>query len=381
MTEITAHHEDAHHLHDDDHDHDHELDHGHDHDHEHIHEDDHDHEHAHGLFDILADALHLPGHHHEHATPDTALFENDLAIRTVKLALVILGVTTAIQIVIYLVSGSVALLGDTIHNLGDAMNSIPLWIAFALTKRPANKRYTYGYGRSEDVAGIVIVVSIALSAVYILLESIQKLLNPQPMQYLGWVALAAVVGFLGNEAVAILRMRVGKQIGSAALVADGLHARTDGLTSLAVLVAAGGTALGLPILDPIIGILMSFVILFITRDAAIAIWYRLLDAVDPQMVERAEKKILEHPEIKAIYSLRLRYVGHRLYGELLLAVDPHIDVIETEVATDHIRHELFHVLPGLADLTIGVVPWHPGGFHKESAHHQEPGPAQQEHKH
>ncbi|MEP6987335.1 MAG: cation diffusion facilitator family transporter, partial [Chloroflexota bacterium] len=229
--------------------------------HEHSHD---EHRHQHGLLAGIASTLHIPGFQHDHGTLEASFTDNAVAIRTVKWAFVILGVTTLLQVIVYLASGSVALLGDTIHNLGDALNSIPLWIAFVLARRPANKRYTYGYGRAEDIAGLLIVVSIGFSALYILSESIQKLQHPQQPAQLGWLAVAAVIGFIGNEAVALLQIRVGKRIQSAALIADGLHARADGWTSLAVLVAAGGAALGFPVIDPLIGIVMSVVILFIT---------------------------------------------------------------------------------------------------------------------
>jgi len=365
MTKIAAH--SAIHTHDD-HDHDdHPHDHG-DHSHDHSHEHDYTHdEHQHGILETIASALHLPGHHHEHGNTDVSLLNNEEGIQAVKWALVILGITTLLQTLVYLQSGSVALLGDTVHNLGDALNSIPLWIAFLLARRPPNKRYTYGYGRSEDIAGVIVVISIGFSALYILSESIQKLQHPQTPTHLLWVAAASVIGFIGNEAVALLRIRVGRQIDSAALVADGLHARADGLTSLSVLVAAGGTALGFPILDAIIGILMGILILFITRDAAISMWYRLMDAVDPQLIEQAEAKIREHEEIKAIHALQLRYVGHQLRGELLLGVESTLTVAESETVIDHIRHELYHLLPALADVTIGILPEQT--FYQESGHH------------
>ncbi len=220
----------------------HEHTYAHDHNHDH-------HEHNNGIIDTIAAALHLPGygHDHEHShiglAGDSALHDNELGIRTLKLALLVLGITTLLQVLIYVASGSVALLADTIHNLGDALNSIPLWIAFMLARRLPNKRYTYGYGRAEDVAGLLIVLSIAFSAAYILWESVQKLINPQPLYNLGWVAAAAIIGFVGNEIVAMMQIRVGRKIGSEAMVADGLHARTDGLTSLAVLIAVIDTVL------------------------------------------------------------------------------------------------------------------------------------------
>ena len=329
--------------------------------------------------ETIGAALHLPGFTHTHSytelAADPAMRDNELGIRTVKLALLALGVTTLIQIAIYIASGSVALLGDTVHNLGDALNSVPLWLAFVLARRRANRRYTYGYGRAEDVAGLLIVVSIAFSAAYILWESVQKLINPQPIEYPGWIALAAVIGFLGNEAVAVLEIRTGRRIGSEAMVADGLHARTDGFTSLAVLVAAAAVWLGFPILHPIIGLLIGVAIVFITRDAAVAMWHRLMDAVDPEMIETVEQIIQEHDEIKAIPRLQMRWLGHRLYAEATLALDASLTVAQGEAIADHITHHLYHALPALAGAAIAAVPWDASTLvhGQESAHHRATG--------
>jgi len=375
MTEVHtqhSHHEQAHDVHDHSHGHHHHDTHDQAHDHSHG---DH-HHHENNLWSMIAAALHLPGHSHEHRytelAGDASLQDNELGIRTVKLALLALGVTTILQIFIYVASGSVALLADTVHNLGDALNSIPLWIAFVLARRRPNKRYTYGYGRAEDVAGLLIVVSIGFSAVYILWESVQKFINPRPMENLPWVALAALIGFIGNEAVALLQIRTGRKIGSEAIVADGLHARTDGFTSLAVLVAVIGTALGAPILDPIIGLLIGITILFITREATRAMWYRLMDAVDPQLVEAAESVIREHAEVQAIQRLQLRWLGHRLHAEAVLGLDPQLTMAESEHITDHISHHLYHAIPNLSEATIAVIPWQPEkqNFWEESGHHR-----------
>jgi cation diffusion facilitator family transporter len=253
---------------------------------DHHHEYDHQHHHGDSWWEKIAMALHLPGYGHSHDLPgkQDAIYNNELGIRTLKQALLLLGITTILQAGIYIFSGSVALLADTVHNLGDALNSIPLWIAFVLARRAATKRYTYGFGRAEDIAGLLIVLSIGFSAGYILFEAVSKLLNPQSIAYGGWVIVAAVVGFVGNEVVAVLQIRVGKKIGSEAMITDGRHARVDGLTSLAVLPAVVGSWLNLPILDPIFGLLIGIAIVFITWDAIVAMWYRLMDAVDPHLV-------------------------------------------------------------------------------------------------
>ena len=287
------HHDEQSHGHDHPHDHDHDHDHNHNHDHGHDHSHDHSHDHGHdhgsGLWGWVNTIFHLHGHSEQKAAlaNDQVLQDNKLGIRTIWWALAILGITALLQIAIFWLSSSVALLADTAHNIGDALNSIPLLMAFYLARRAANRRYSYGYGRAEDVAGIVIVLSIAFSAGIIFWESIQKLFNPEPLTHLGWVAAAAIIGFVGNELVAMLQIRVGRSIGSAAMVADGLHARTDGLTSLAVLIAVAGTWLGYPLVDPIIGLLIGITILFITRDATVTMWYRLMDAIDPALLDKA----------------------------------------------------------------------------------------------
>lgn len=348
--------------------HDHDADDAHDHPHDH----DHGHSHGTGLLGIINTVFHLHGHSEQQqqlaADPAVATEEG---IRTIWLALGALSLTTIIQIVIVVVSGSVALLADTVHNLGDALNSIPLLIAFYLARRTATRRYTYGFGKAEDVAGIFIVLSIAFSAGYIFWESFQKLLNPSPLTNLGWIAAAAVVGFLGNEAVALLQIRVGRKIGSDAMVADGLHARTDGLTSLAVLIAVVGSWLGYPIVDPIIGMLIGITILFITRDAIKTMWYRLMDAIDPALVERVERIAARVPGVQHIHDVRMRWLGHQLQAELHIVVDEDLATRESHAVAEAVRHELLHEEPRLTILSVHVDPCGHSGIdhHHANAHH------------
>lgn len=335
--------------------------HTHDHDNAH-HYTEHDHVHEEGLVNRIGAALHLPGfahaHDHGHLTGDAAIQDNEIGIRTLWLALLLLGVTTVLQIIIYIASGSVALLADTVHNLGDALNSVPLLFAFYLNRRVATRRYTYGYGRVEDVAGVLIVISIAFSAGYILFESVQKLFNPQPLTNLGWLAAAALIGFAGNEIVAMMQIRVGRQIGSDAMVADGQHARVDGLTSLAVLIAVFGTLIGLPIIDPIIGIVIGITIVGITWGAIKSIWFRLMDAVDPHLVQKVEDILQEHEEIKAVGRLQLRWVGHRLHGEIDVTVAKNMSFNDVNAIREHLYHHFEHALPNLEHVTIQIAPVH-----------------------
>ena len=220
-----------------------------------------------------------------------------------------------------MLTGSVALLADTIHNFSDALTAVPLWIAFVLGRRAATRRYTYGYGRAEDLAGVFIVAMIALSAVVAGYESIRRLLHPQPVANVGVLIAAGLIGFAGNELVAIYRIRVGRRIGSAALVADGLHARTDGFTSLAVVVGALGVLAGFPLADPIVGLLITVAILFVLKGAARDIYRRLMDAVDPSLVDTAETSLRAVPGVVDVDELRLRWIGHRLRAETGITVD------------------------------------------------------------
>jgi cation diffusion facilitator family transporter len=175
---------------------------------------------------------------------DAALEADGDGRRALLISLALLGVTTAIQLVVVGLSGSVVLLGDGLHNVAVALTAVPLLVAFRLARRPASKRYTYGYGRAEGLGGLFVIAMVALSSALAAYEAVDRLLHPRDVSDLWAVALAAVVGFAGNEIVARYGIGVGRRIGSAALVADGLHARTDGFTSLAVLLGAGGVALG-----------------------------------------------------------------------------------------------------------------------------------------
>lgn len=268
-------------------------------------------------------------HSHDAAdSVDDTLESTAAGIRTVKISLLVLGLTALIQIVIVVMSGSVALAADTIHNFADALTAVPLWIAFALGAKPATRRYTYGFGRVEDLAGSFVVAMITMSAIIAGYEAIARLIHPQQIEHVGWVALAGLVGFIGNEWVALYRIRVGHRIGSAALIADGLHARTDGFTSLAVLCSAGGVALGFPLADPIVGLLITAAILAVLRTAARDVFRRLLDGVDPAMVDAAEQALAARPGVQAVRSVRMRWIGHRLHADAELDVDPALDLAQ-----------------------------------------------------
>lgn len=355
-----------------DHDHHHATDdevHGHDHGHAH------EHGHAHGGLRMVLSSLLPFGHGHSHDIGDTAadqaLGGTEEGLRTVKLSLVGLGVTAAIQVVIAILSGSVGLLADTIHNGADALTAIPLWIAFTLGRRAPTRRYSYGYGRAEDAAGLAVVAIIFISAMVAAWESLQKLLHPRPMDHLGLIALGAVVGFIGNEVVAHLRISTGERIGSAALVADGQHARADGITSLSVLFAVLGSWLGFPLADPIIGLLITIAILAIGKNASVLMWHRLMDAVDPDILDIALEAATAVPGVKRVNTVRARWIGHRMLADLLVEVDATLTVTQGHDIAEKVRHALLHRLPRLDDVVVHIDPERIGGRdpHALTAHH------------
>lgn len=332
---------------------------GHGHDHDGGHADGHSHTHRGGLSGVVREIF-APHSHDSADSVDSALESSAAGIRAVKISLVVLGTTAVAQIIVVVISGSVALAADTIHNFSDALTAVPLWIAFALGTRAATRRYTYGFGRAEDLAGLFVVAMIALSAIVAGYEAVMRLIHPQPIAHLGWVALAGLVGFIGNEWVALYRIRVGRRIGSAALVADGLHARTDGFTSLAVLLSAGGVALGFPLADPIIGLLITVAILAVLRSAVRDVFRRLLDGVDPRLVEIAEETLATRPGVRSVRSVRMRWIGHRLHADVELDVDPEVNLAEAHRIAHDAEHELTHAVPKLATALIHAYPAHHG---------------------
>ena len=295
----------------------------------------------------LLHQMFVPHSHHLADSVDDELEASTAGIRAVKLSLLVLGTTAALQLVIALGSGSVALLADTIHNFSDALTALPLWLAFRLGRRPVSRRYTYGYGRVEDLAGLFIVAMIALSAILAGYESISRFLAPQPLAGLGWVLAAGLIGFAGNEVVALYRIRTGRRIGSAALVADGVHARADGFTSFAVVLGVIGVWAGFPLADPLVGLLISIAILVLLIGTARDIGRRLLDGVDPALVDQAETSIRSLPGITNVDELRMRWTGHRLTVEAAVISDPDLPVGQfhqiEHSAGDLLRNQLPHV--------------------------------------
>jgi cation diffusion facilitator family transporter len=297
-----------------------------------------------------------PGHSHGGLVIDRALEDSRQGVRALKVSLGGLAATALLQLAVAMASGSVALLGDSLHNIADALTALPLWLAFSLGRRPATRRYTYGYGRAEDVAGIVVVLMIAASGVLAAWEAVERLRHPRDVEHVAFVMAAAVVGMVGNEAVALYRIRVGRRIGSASLVADGLHARSDGLTSLAVLVGAVGVALGWQWADPAVGLAISAAILVVLVQAVRGVGERLMDAVDPALVDTAEGVVRGVAGVQEVSELRIRWLGHRLQAEVRITVDRDLDVARAHVIAEDVDAALMAGMPLLSGSIVHVDP-------------------------
>jgi cation diffusion facilitator family transporter len=308
-------------------------------------------------------------HRHDHAGSIDAAAADGEGMRALVIGLGGLGATAALQAVVVAVSGSVALLADTVHNVSDALTALPLGVAFWLGRRPPDRRHPYGYGRGEDLAGIVIVAMIALSAAVAAWQAAARLVDPQTVADPGWVAAAGLVGFAGNEIVAAYRIRVGRRIGSAALVADGLHARTDGLTSLAVLAAALGTMAGWRLADPVVGLAICAAILKVLHSAARDIYRRLMDSVDPDLVGRVEHELDQVEGIRAVDRVRVRWIGHELHADADVAVDRSLDLAASHDILEDARHHLLHSIPRLTDVLLHANPAGCHDAHQRLRHH------------
>jgi cation diffusion facilitator family transporter len=311
-------------------------------------------------------------HSHEAADKvDAAMEASSAGMRALWISLAVLGGTAVLQAIVAWWSGSVALLGDTLHNVADALTAVPLAIAFLLGRRAPNRRYTYGYGRAEDLAGIVIVLAITASSALAGYAAVRRLTHPAGVGHLAAVAVAAVLGFLGNEIVARYRIVVGRRIGSAALVADGLHARTDGFTSLAVLLGAGGVAIGWRWADPAVGLLITVAILFVLRDAAREVYRRLMDAVDPQLVDTVADTLRETPGVLDVGAVHLRWIGHALRAECTIVVPADLTVTAAHAIAVDAEHRLIHALPRLDSALVHADPQEEAGVdhHAPLRHH------------
>ena len=314
---------------------------------------------------------HLLAFGHDHDSDHAQILSSGRAgMRATKISLVGLGVTAVFQLVVFSFSGSVALLSDTLHNFTDALTAIPLWIAFSIGLRQPTRTYTYGFRRAEDLIGLVIVAAIGASAAGIIWESIRRLIDPIRMDHIPWVIAAGLIGAVGNELVARYRIRVGRAIGSEALITDGHHARTDSFTSLAVVAAGVGSALGAPWVDPIAGLVVAVGIMWLLVRSAKRLIRRLLDGIDFEIVSDAEAVILGVEGVGDISDLRARWQGHQLNFDVSVAVDPDLTVRSAHEIAQNVEHALHHAFQYDVSATIHVDPHATTDAHRITAHHR-----------
>lgn len=344
--------------------------HGHDNDNDHAHGHDPGHGHPGGLTG-RARALLVPHSHDSQTSLDHDLTASARGMRVLWVSFLVLAVTAGVELGITALSGSVALLGDTTHNFADALTAVPLGLAFWMGRKPATKRYTYGYGRAEDLAGVFVVVVVASSTAFAAYASVHRLVHPVVIHRIGLVAAAGLVGFVGNELVALYRIRVGRRIGSAALVADGRHARTDGLTSLAVVAGAIGVAVGFPQADALMGLAITLALLNVLRTTARDIFRRLMDGVDPALVEQVERVLAEAEGVDRVERVRIRWVGHEIQAEATIVSDGGLTLSQSHSIAELAHHRLLHQVPRLTEALIHSDPGAEGTAtgHDLTAHH------------
>ena len=330
------------------------------------------HDHGHGHRE------HGHGHRHSHAPVPLAgsAAGEDEGLRAVKLSAAGLALTAAIQFVFVAASGSVALLADGLHNLGDVFTTVTLWVAFLVGRRQPDRSLTFGFGRAEDVAGVLVVLAIAASAVVAVTESLAKLSGEvPPLRNPGWALAAAFVGVAGNEAVARYKLTVGRRINSVPLEADGHHSRVDGLASLAAAAGIAGAWAGWPAADPLAGLLLSAVIGWVLVGTTRDVLARLLDRVDPEVVDELERTAGSVDGVEAVHAVRARWVGRSLHVLLHAEVDPDLPLRAAHDLGEQVRHAIFHAIPGVAAVDLHLdpagLPEHDS--HGETLHHRDQG--------
>lgn len=313
---------------------------------------------------------HADDHGHSHSVLDDQLLTHRAAVRAIWVSVAGLGITAAVQLGIVAISGSAGLFADALHNIGDVAGTAALWVGFRLSRRPPTDRFTYGWRRAEDLAGLVIVVAIAVSAVLAGWDSLTALFAADHVvRNIPAAFAAALVGAVGNEAVAIYKTRVGRRIGSVPLIADGQHARVDGLVSLGAAAGLVGVWLGMPIADPLAGLAITVVIVVILVRTGRDVLARNLDAVEPGVVQRIHEIAATTPGVEGVHDVRARQVGRSLLIQLHADVDGDLPLRHAHQIGEAVRHRLVHELPAVHEIDIHLDPHHDDDAHDETAPH------------
>lgn len=310
------------------------------------------------------------GHGHDHGALDHELVTSARALRAVKLSALGLGFTALAQLAIVVFAGSVALLSDGLHNLGDVLGTLTLLVAFTVAQRPARPGYSFGWRRAEDLGGLVIILAIAASAVLAGYESVEALLGPgHEVRNPPWAFAAALLGAVGNEAVARYKIGVGRDIDSPALVADGQHARTDTLASAGAAVGIAGAWLGYPVLDPVAGLGITAAIVWILVDVGRDVVRRLLDAVDPALLDRLTAAAAAVEGVVDVHDVRARQTGRALLVQLHAEVDGDLSLRRAHAIAEEVRHAVLHTDDRVAAVDVHLDPAGDDTAHQATAHH------------
>lgn len=294
----------------------------------------------------------LVGAGHSHSS---AHYGNKDAVRAVIVSAVALGLAALAEITASLISGSASVLADGLHNAGDVLTSFILLFTFALVRRPATRRFSSGYGRFEDVATLLIILVIIVTAAVAAAESVSKLINPVTYSGIPLSLGAALVGVIANLGVSEYKLRVGRGIGSESLEADGIHSRVDALVSAGAFVGIGLAGLGLRIADPIAGILITFAIVYVLAGTVKQLFYRMMDAVDPTIVDEITQAASSVNGVLQVHDVRVRWVGRQLVAVMHVAMDPKSTLENAHALAMRVEDAVCHEVPA-ARLEIHMDP-------------------------
>ncbi|MHB8512149.1 MAG: cation diffusion facilitator family transporter [Actinomycetota bacterium] len=294
---------------------------------------------------------------HAHPSALTGAEGTKTGLRAIRLASVALGASAALRLTIAIISGSVALLASGLDDLGDVLTTIALSLAFVASRRAADERYTFGYQRAEDLGGVLVVIVIWVSAGIATFEGIDKLIHHRGVGHIPLALAAASIGLLGNGFAAFYKIRVGRKIGSEPLVADGKHAMTDGLAAIAAIIGLIGARSGASWADPVAGLAVAVAIGWVAFQATRQVLTRLLDAVDPSIVNRISEVALHTDGVMGLGRVQARWAGRSLYITMTVAVDGHLPVDDAHEIAEHLHHEVLHRIPEVAQVDIHVDPW------------------------
>ncbi len=278
------------------------------------------------------------------------------AMRAIAVSSIGLLFTSTLELAVVVFSGSVALLADGLHNLGDVFTTVGVYFGFRTSRRAPTRRYPYGYGRAEDLAGILIVAAIWGSAVLAGLQSFEKLLSGRGTSHLTLGMLAAVIGIVGNQLVARYKMRVGRAIKSAPLIVDARHSRLDAIASFGALIGLIGVALGFRQADPIAGFAITALIVHIGIDATRDVVSRLMDVHDDELAGEVASIARAIPGVRGLGDLRVRWLGRQAEVRLVIHVPPTMPMTEAHELAHRVQDRLRTQLPDTREITVEPAP-------------------------